>query len=586
MGSEPSTPDRDLTDEQQARLLAALDSLSESLREGLHPDLDEMIQLHPDLADDLRELWGTVNFVEVVTADDETSTHWGASELQATRREAEGASSHLIGTRLGGHQLLEEIGRGGMGIVYRARDLDNDRIVALKCLARGHSASPTELARFRAEATAAAKLNHPHIIPLHYVEENDGEPYFVMTYIEGATLSKRLADRPMTAREAASLLLPVCRAIHYAHDQGVLHRDLKPSNILINTSNQPFVGDFGLAKLLDMDGSLTQTGAILGTPSYMAPEQASRSWGTVGPRSDVYSLGAILYQMISGRPPFMAPNPLDVVLLLLEQDPIPPRVLVPKVNSDLEMIALKCLQKSPGLRYSSAGALADDLEAFLAGESISARSTTLRALAARLLGETHHAVVLENWGMLWICHGFVLVLFFGLTNVLLLKGIHARWPYVAIFTLGLGAWAALFWELRRRGGPISFVERQLAHVWGAGVIGINLLFLVEWLIGLPVLTLAPMIAVMNGTLFLIKGGILSGSYYLQAVATLLTVVPMALYPRYGPILFGVVAGLCFFLTGLKYHLRARRAKHLAEIPLPPELSEKASLGPRDPSAPQ
>jgi serine/threonine-protein kinase len=363
----------------------------------------------------------------------------------------------------------------------------------------------------------------------------------------------------MPPAEAARLLILVCRAVQHAHEQGVLHRDLKPSNILLDREGQPFVGDFGLAKLVNDDRSLTQTGAILGTPSYMAPEQASRGRGTVGPASDVYSLGAILYQMLTGRPPFLAASAVDTLLLVLEQDPVPPRLLNPTAHPDLEMIALKCLQKPQELRYASSAALADDLERFVAGEPVSARSTNLRALAARMLGETHHAAVLENWGTLWICHSVAMIVFFGLTNWLLWRGVSARWPYVLIFTVGLGAWAAIFWSLRRRGGPITFVERQLAHIWGSGVIGINLIFLVEWLLGLPVLSLAPMIAVTNGLLFLIKGGILSGSYYLQGFVTLLAVVPMAWYPRVAPLIFGTVAALCFFATGLKYRRRYLRS---------------------------
>ena len=293
----------------------------------------------------------------------------------------------------------------------------------------------------------------------------------------------------------------------------MLHRDLKPSNILIDLEGRPHVSDFGLAKRIDADASLTRSGAILGTPSYMAPEQAAANRGPIGPASDVYSLGAILYQMLTGRPPFQAASPVDTVLLVLEQDPVPPRALNPRVDPDLEMIALKCLQKPTELRYPDAAALADDLDAFLAGEPVSARSTSLRALATRLLGETHHATVLENWGSLWMYHSIAMIVFFGLTNWLLWRESSRRWPYVLLFTVGLGAWAAVFWALRRRGGPVTFVERQLAHVWGSGVIGINLIFLVEWLLGLPVLTLAPMFAVTNGMLFLIKGGILSGEFY-------------------------------------------------------------------------
>lgn len=547
------------------QLVALLQELTDELRHGFVPDVESVARRNPELADELRELWATARIAEDLAGTPEMTAVWSSGTQYGPGLQSTGPSAGpqpLL--QFGNHQLLEELGRGGMGVVYRALELNHGRIVALKCLLRGESAGESDLARFRAETAAAAKLAHPHIVPLHYVDEHEGQPYFVMTYIEGTTLAKRLADGPMTANEAARLLLQVSRAVQHAHCQGVLHRDLKPSNILLDRDGEAYVGDFGLAKLIDVDGSLTQSGAILGTPSYMSPEQASRHWGPIGPASDVYSLGAILYQMLTGRPPFQAPSPLDTVLLLLEQDPVPPRLLNPKVNADLEMIALKCLQKPPNLRYSSAAALGDDLEAYLAGEPIAARSTTLRALAARLLGETHHAAVLENWGMLWICHSVALILFFGLTNALLLRGVAARWPYVAIFTVGLGAWAALFWHLRRRGGPISFVERQLAHVWGAGVIGINLIFLVEWLLGLPVLSLSPMIAVMNGALFLVKGGILSGSYYIQAALTFLTIVPMAHFPRFAPLIYGVVAGFCFFTTGLKYHLRYRRTRKMAE----------------------
>ncbi|MBX6315701.1 MAG: serine/threonine protein kinase, partial [Isosphaeraceae bacterium] len=446
-----------------------------------------------------------------------------------------------------------------MGVVYRARQVGLGRIVALKRLLRGEAAASEDVARFRAEAEAAARLDHPHIVPVFNVAEHAGEPYFLMKFVAGTTLARRLAEGPLPPIEAARLLAPVARAIQHAHEHGVLHRDLKPSNILIDPDGHPYVGDFGLAKRIDADASLTQTGAILGTPSYMAPEQAAGSRGPVGPAADVYALGAILYQMLTGRPPFQAASPIDTIRLVLEQDPVPPRALNPRVDPDLEMIALKCLQKPIELRYPSAAALADDLEAYLDGRPVSARSASLRALALRLMGETHHAPILENWGGLWIAHSLALIVFFGLTSLMLWRGVSARWPYVLLFTVGLGAWAAVFWRLRRRGGPITFVERQIAHVWGSGVIALNLIFLVEWLLGLPVLMLAPMLAVTNGMLFLIKAGILSGVFYLYAAATFLTLIPMALFPRAGPLLFGLVSAVCFFATGLKYHLRRRRA---------------------------
>src|SRR5262249_19844612 len=320
---------------------------------------------------------------------------------------------------------------------------------------------------------------------------------------------------------------------------------------------------FGLARRIDVDPSLTPSGAFLGTPSYMAPEQAGRpsSGGkpAVGPASDVYSLGAILYHMLTGRPPFQAATPAETILLALEHDPIPPRALNPRVSPDIEMIALKCLQKSPALRYPTAEALADDLDAFLRGDPVSARSTSLLALAARLLGETHHAPIAENWGLLWLAPSIAMIVFFGATNWLYLAGVRERWPYVLIFSVGLCGWAAIFWALRRRGGPIRFVEKQLAHVWGAGIVAINLVFLVEWLLDLPVLFLAPMIAVANRMLLFIKVRILSAGYYIQAALTFLSIFPMAWFPHFAPLIFGVIASTCFFLTGLKYRLRRLRS---------------------------
>jgi serine/threonine-protein kinase len=549
-------------DDRDESLVTLLQGLTDQLRRGEAPGLDDAARSRPDLADELRALWAAALLAEEMAGpaaggEGETET-WPTPGAELPQHGADPMTP-------GGCELLEELGRGGMGVVYRARQPGLDRVVALKRLLR-EGASPTEVARFRAEAEAAARLDHPNIVPVYAVDEHEGRPYFVMKLIEGTTLARRLADGPMPPREAAALLEPVCRAVDYAHGRGVLHRDLKPSNILIDRDGRPYVGDFGLAKRIDVeaDAGLTVSGAALGTPGYMAPEQAAAGRGPLGPAADVYGLGAVLYQMLTGRPPFQAASPLDTLLMALEQDPLPPRVLVPTIDPDLEMVALKCLQRPIALRYPGAAALADDLDAYLAGEPVSARSTSLRALASRLLGETHHAAVLENWGGLWIAHSVALLVFFGLTAWLRWRGVAARWPYMLLFSLGLFAWASVFWALRRRLGPVTFVERQLAHVWGAGVVSINLIFLTEWLLGLPVLTLSPMLAVTNGMLLLIKGGILSGEFYPYAAAVFLTMVPMALFPAAGIALFGLVSAACFFATGLRYRLRAGRAARRAD----------------------
>jgi serine/threonine-protein kinase len=354
--------------------------------------------------------------------------------------------------------------------------------------------------------------------------------------------------------------------VDYAHRRGVLHRDLKPSNILIDRDGRPHVADFGLAKRVDVDPGLTSSGAVVGTPAYMAPEQAAASRGRVGPASDVYALGAVLYQMLTGRPPFQAASALDTLLLVLEQEPLPPRLLNPRADPDLGLVALKCLQKPADLRYPTAAALADDLEAYLAGEPVSARSGRLTAVLTRVLGETHHAAVLENWGLLWVWHSAVLLALCLLTNALQLRGVASPGPYLLIWTVGLGTWAAIFWSLRRRSGPVTFVERQVAHVWAASMIGCTLLYAIEMLLGLPVLTLSPVLAVISGMVFLVKAGILSGAFYVPAAALFLTAGLMAVWPRFGLSVFGFVAAACFFVPGLKYHLRRLRSARVGEAP--------------------
>jgi tRNA A-37 threonylcarbamoyl transferase component Bud32 len=270
---------------------------------------------------------------------------------------------------LTGYEILAELGRGGMGVVYKARQTHLNRTVALKMLLSGQLASTTELERFRTEAEAVAQLDHPNIVTIHEVGESDGRLYFTMKFVEGHSLT----EFEGTPQEAARLVQAVARAVHYAHQRGIIHRDLKPGNILLDTAGQPYVTDFGLAKRSQADNRVTQTGTIMGTPAYMPPEQASGKKGEVTTLADVYSLGAILYELLTGRPPFQAETPLDTILQVLEKPPEPPGNLNPRVDRNLEAICLKCLEKEPQQRFASAAELADDLERWQRGEPTRAR---------------------------------------------------------------------------------------------------------------------------------------------------------------------------------------------------------------------
>jgi serine/threonine protein kinase len=266
-------------------------------------------------------------------------------------------SSRLLPRPFGNYMLLSEIARGGMGVVYKARQGKLNHTVALKMILSGQLASKDDVTRFHTEAEAAAHLDHPGIVPIFEVGECDDQHFFSMGFVEGDSLAGRVKDGPLPQREAAELVQTIAQAIAYAHSMGIIHRDLKPANALLDQHGQPKVTDFGLAKKTEADSQLTGTGQILGTPSYMPPEQASGNTKLVGPEADVYSLGAILYCLLTGRPPFQAANVLDTLMQVIEQEPLRVRQVNPSVSADLESICSKCLMKDPSLRYATAAEL-------------------------------------------------------------------------------------------------------------------------------------------------------------------------------------------------------------------------------------
>lgn len=279
----------------------------------------------------------------------------------------------LGGCRFGDYELLEEIGRGGMGVVYKARQRSLNRVVALKTILSGRLATPAAVKRFRSEAQAAAGLNHPNIVSIYEFGECQGHHFYTMPFLEARSLTQLVESglwRRKDGAEAARLVAKVARAVQHAHEAGVLHRDLKPGNILVDASGEPRVADFGLAKRVASDEHLTLTGDLLGTPGFMAPEQARGTSGQTTPATDVYSLGAVLYYLLTGRAPFVADSPLDALLLVLEGEAVLPRRINPQAAEPLERICLRCLQKRPENRYTSASALAEDLERYEKGEPL------------------------------------------------------------------------------------------------------------------------------------------------------------------------------------------------------------------------
>ena len=350
-----STSGPDILDEVLAEYLRAIES-------GGNPSRDDLLARYPQLASELREFF---------------ANHDRMGHLARPLREPTAAArSSVPGERIhyfGDYEVLEEIGRGGMGVIYKARQVSLNRVVALKMILAGRLANEQDIQRFHSEAEAAAKLEHPGIVPIFEIGQHAGQHYFSMGFVEGQSLAKRVAAGPLSPRRAAELVAQIAETVHYAHERGIIHRDLKPANVLLDRSGQPHVTDFGLAKELRRDSDLTGTGQILGTPSYMPPEQAAGKSDPIGPTADVYALGAILYCLLTGRPPFQAATPVDTLRQVLEQLPVSVSQLNGQVPLDLETISLKCLEKDPRRRYATALELAEELERYLDGRPILAR---------------------------------------------------------------------------------------------------------------------------------------------------------------------------------------------------------------------
>jgi hypothetical protein len=464
-------------------------------------------------------------------------------------------TSDSVGRQFGKYEVVAELGRGGMGVVFKANQTDLHRLVAIKMILRGTVAGPDDLLRFRTEAVATAGLRHPNIVRIYEVGEVDGCPYFSMEYVEGPDLSRHLAEGPLRSKVAARYVAVLARAIQHAHEHNILHRDLKPSNVLLDGEDQPHLTDFGLAKRLNADSGQTRTGAVLGTPSYMAPEQAAGN-KHLTPAVDVYGLGAILYELVTGRPPFRAESALDTLLQVLERHPAPPRLLNPNVDRDLETICLKCLEKDPRRRYGSAKALAEDLERYLAGESITARSLNLVGRMASLLEHSQYDVQFLAYGRMLF--GFAAVMF--LAEAVKFTGYHTgRGLFFALFVEAarMGLLASLLLWFRPSGlGPTSTAERLMWTVWIGYVLTLYVVGLTYWsLVGRwsaeQELRLYPPFAAVTGMAYFVLGCSYWGWCYAFGLAFHVLALLMTLDLRWAPLEFGTLWATALVVVGIR-----------------------------------
>jgi serine/threonine-protein kinase len=481
---DPAAIDR--LDQAVAEYLAAVES-------GVTPDRAALLDHYGDVADELKQFFadhdrlsGLAQPIRALMVQAGNSPHQATGSDVTTTfdpgvdtdRASVESTAAIAGQRIGDYEVIRELGRGGMGVVYQARHLTLNRVVALKMILGGQFACEDDVARFQAEARAAAALDHSGIVSIYEIGQCLGQPFFAMAYVEGPSLAEVLQSGPLAPPVATRLFQKIVAAVAYAHEHGVIHRDLKPANVLLEGSGvvsrgvvsgeaeghdklplpltthhsllTPKITDFGLAKRLDGESQLTVSGQLLGTPLFMSPEQAAGRIRETGPAADVYSLGAILYAMLTGRPPFVADNPVEVILQVLECDPPLPRSIRAEVPRELEWICLKCLEKKPTDRYASAAALADDLDRYLRQEPVEARVPTI--------GQRFRRWMRRESVLAWhvLCLGLVLLLIQAIFLVHPARDLAYHLKISGI----VGLWLALSWAchlllVRQRDAPWS-----------------------------------------------------------------------------------------------------------------------------------
>ncbi len=465
------------------------------------------------------------------------------------------SSASLLGKIVGTYQIEAEIGRGGMGVVYRARQQGLERPVALKLISSGVLAGDEERRRFRIEAEAAARLQHPGIIAIHEIGSWQGHEFFSMSLVEGPTLQKYVDERTFDDRESARLVRDVTRAVAYAHRIGIVHRDLKPENILMGPDGIPLVTDFGLAKWHREGSMITRTGQVLGTPHYMSPEQATgRGLGDAS--TDVYSLGAILYALLTGRPPHVGDSAAEVLRSVLQDEPLAPRLLRRDVPADLEKICLKAIQFEPSQRYATAEALAQDLDRFLLGEPTSAAGSGLLDRVAREIRRDQHQPHFANWSRALVLIGTVI--FFSHVAIFALDVAQCpRW--LASWLPRLVMLSAIFVVIyRARGGsllPRSVAERPVWSIWLGYLLTLGTVNLLAVIGGLNQDSLFPITAGLSGFGFVAMSGHVWGGSALFGMGFFAVSLLSVFSITYAPLWFGTVWFIS--LLSLAKHYRGR-----------------------------
>lgn len=526
----------------ESQLESILTEYAERVRAGQSPHLDEYLERYPQLADEIQTFFRGLD-----------STLDGDAEPPS-----------LIGAQIGTYVLQEQIGRGGMGTVYRARQLGLERPVAIKMISSGVLASPEERRRFQTEAEAAARVQHPGIIPIYEVGSWRGHAFYCMPLIDGPTLQSWVEERSCRPHEAARIMSATARAVDHAHHAGLVHRDLKPANILVNCAGQPQLTDFGLAKWYREGTQLTHTGQLLGTPHYMSPEQAAGRHH-IGPATDIYALGATLYALLTGQPPHFdststANTPADVLRRVLQDDPLPPKELCAEVPTDLQRICLKCLQRDPEDRYPTAAAFADDLDRFISGDPVEAGRSGLVHFLSRSLRRDPHHDYFENWGRALFLMGLVIFLahasIFVLSRLDVSVWISHRLPRTLMFI----ALAALLYVYR--GGailPRSAAERPVWSIWAGYLASLAVINTVLVLGETPRSVNYAIVAALGGFGFIAMGGHIWGGCQLLGLLFLAAALPAIQFPTAAPLIVGIAWLISLATLAHRYRRRAATA---------------------------